>query len=100
MPETLECSSGSADWIIAVGTVGSIPDFGSSEGLLPAVLSHSMKEDDHSSPARPHSFKSREGLVALWEMSCMVYLHLYFQRPGVGWGGGNHFNWFMQNKTK
>lgn len=84
MRETLECSSSSADWIVAVVTVGSkLWELG---GALPcsAVTKHEGRWPP--SAAIPHAFKSGEGPVALWKMSCMMYLYLHFQRAGGGVG--------------
>lgn len=75
----MKCPNGSAGWMVAVVTVGS--KVGERGGTVygGAHSSRSRRERDHPIAAAPHSLKSTEGVVALWEMCYGTCPHVHFQ---------------------
>lgn len=104
MCETLECSSGTADWLWLWSPW--IPSWGSTEGLSAEVLSCYIGE--MTTLGQLHPFIPSNPGRALWPNGeCIVWcLFIFISRTGAGgWGtecmwDGEHFHWYMQNKTK
>lgn len=82
----VKCPNGSADWMIAVVTVGSKVGERGGAVYWGAHSSRSRRRRDHPIAVTPHSFKSTEGIVALWEMCYMTCPHFHFQGCVCGWG--------------